>query len=317
MNLPISAEAPVGSQTVPAIRAPASTPADGGGSRARPQLTEAPLRWRPGRKRNGRARPRLWLSDIASLPPPHRKPLPAPCCGTGCLSHCPYPRHGGTECLPHCPYPGHSGTGCPPPPSPWGTAVPGVHLPRRPRAWWTPRHSPGNGQSTRDGGPQVLQQYLIHPARHRAVLTPTQKPGTRSWIRWTKRPSSPRDADCRAAGTVPGHLWIGPHLLHPPRGGQGPCDRAAPKVPQHLPAPSSMRDCVQRLREITTKELSRPRGQASAPSPKVTEHRAGQFGPRAAGSGQDEVLANLRPPAVLQGQHQTTHCQQHDTLRLP
>lgn len=130
----------------------------------------------------------------------------------------PLPGHSGTGCLPHCPYPGHSGTGCPPPPSPWGTAVPGVHLPRRPRAWRTPRHSPGNGQSTRDGGPQVLQQYLIHPARHRAVLTPTQKPGTRSWIRWTKRPGSPRDADCRAAGTVPGHLWGSAPIFYIHRG---------------------------------------------------------------------------------------------------
>lgn len=159
----------------------------------------------------------------------------------------PIPGHGGAGCPPHSPPPrarrcrvstspvpvGHGSTGCPPP--------------RPPRARRTPRHSPGNGQSTRNGDPQVLQRYLIHPAGHRAALTPTQKPGTRSWVRGTKRPGSPRDTDCRAAGRAPGHLWIGPHLLHPPRGGQGPCDRAAPKVPQHLPAPSSMRDCVQRL----------------------------------------------------------------------
>lgn len=206
----------------------------------------------------------------AVLPgPPSAAPSPAPC-GTA-----------GVRLSLSRPSPATAVPPQPPPPR-YGGA--GVRLsPPPPRARRAPRHSSSNGQSTRDGsglGPHILQRYLIYPAGHRAALTPQESleqgagpvgqsapaaQGHRVQSRWGS-PWPPLDQ---------------PHLLlHPPRGGQVLCDQAAPKEPQHLPAPSSVRDGVcTRCRAETVRnnhkgaqlhipQARRPHGQASAPIPK-------------------------------------------------
>ncbi|XP_039553181.1 basic proline-rich protein-like [Passer montanus] len=194
--------------------------------------------------------------------------------------------------------------------------------PPPPRSRQAQCHSPGNGQSTRDGGglgTQVVQRYLIYPAGRRAALSPhkarnnelgpldkapRQPKGHRLQSRWR----SPRAPLARPSGSPAGGAQV-------PVTGQ----------PPHLPAPSSTRDRVcARGRAETVRnnhqgaQLHIPRAfpQLQAPWPGLC--------PPAPNTGQGSLAreqqewagrgAAARPAAAL---HHTTHCQHHDTLTFP
>lgn len=184
-----------------------------------PALTEAPLRWRwAGRQMEGSAR--LLPGHPASLPPRRRELLPAPGGGAVSASATPAPARPCRCPLP--PYPQAQRCRCPPQPSPPRRCrCPFPPSPRAQRCRARLSHPCPGGAGVRLARP--LPAPVTDRAHGTAAARPTgstavfniprgtaggadapQKPGTRSWVHWTKRPGSPRDTDCRAAEEAPG-----------------------------------------------------------------------------------------------------------------